>query len=74
METEVSKRRVSWIALIGVTVSLSNLCLLGLGFAGAWRDRVVLNDAKVEALTLSAGKTEGKIEGIAIDIGKVVGS
>lgn len=73
-DIDAPKRKIPWIAVIGVTVSLSNLILLGLGAAGAWRDRVVLGDAKVEALTLSAGKTEGRVESIAADMTKLVNS
>lgn len=47
-------RRISWI-------SLANMILLLLGVLGFWRDRIIVNEAKLEQQTVTLGEIKGDV-------------
>lgn len=47
-------RRISWI-------SLANMVLLLLGVLGFWRDRIIVNEAKLEQQTVTLGEIKSDV-------------
>lgn len=47
-------RRISWI-------SVANMVLLLLGVLGFWRDRIVVNEAKLEQQTVTLGEIKSDV-------------
>lgn len=45
-----------WKWVVGVLLSAANLTILVLGITGNWRDKIVINDVKLEQLTVTVGE------------------